>query len=562
MSSLSKNHLGRQGHDHANTIKSNKEKLRPQPEVTTHYQAHPYNLNINSFPGRANPGGHHVELPTTEEPSGSSIGIGSMPGSNFEAGVATLPEEREGGKPYGTFRTGFEDYSPAKGGLHPKLSKGEGHDGNSVYKDTLADHHLVRELGHDHLATSKWEIPSTEVPSGSRQGVGSLPGNPGEAGVAILPEERKVQENPPRRSFSHRMPLPAAAHDQQEADVVPADHVLKHEAEEKKGLETGGITGGIPHRSYSSFLDLGDGNQDKATAQTGSGSSTTRSPVLHSNVTSDVLESLGWDVDALSLEDRFPEPRDPRERVLEERLMRVEAAQKLAEVDRRTESERVEKEMNHGATADRMAKGLNEVVVEFEGKAKELYHGAEGTIFGILHPEEQRRQAALAKLDKGELAKLQAGNWERFEAQERRRLETDMRAMVEDEPSRKNSVSSSSRSESSITIFNADRKLRLPTPAPDTHLGKSTVLESTSLDSSESQQPPQSEDKNKLEVRRAQLLAELKENMALSLSQAVKEFEEQASNSTSRVGWLTMRKGLRNERLVYSIVQRKGFPGS
>ncbi|KAH6873971.1 hypothetical protein BKA70DRAFT_1481910 [Coprinopsis sp. MPI-PUGE-AT-0042] len=112
---------------------------RSQKSLRT-YQAHPYNLNINSFPGRANPGGHHVELPTTEEPSGSSIGIGSMPGSNFEAGVATLPEEREGGKPYGTFRTGFEDYSPAKGGLHPNLSKGEEHDGNSesVYKDTLA----------------------------------------------------------------------------------------------------------------------------------------------------------------------------------------------------------------------------------------------------------------------------------------------------------------------------------------------------------------------------------------------------------------------------------------
>jgi hypothetical protein len=47
-------------------------------------------------------------LPTQEEPSGSSVGVGSLPGDILEAGVATLPEERENGKPYGTGRTGFE----------------------------------------------------------------------------------------------------------------------------------------------------------------------------------------------------------------------------------------------------------------------------------------------------------------------------------------------------------------------------------------------------------------------------------------------------------------------
>lgn len=129
-----------------------------------HYQAHPYNLNTNSFPCKGNPGSRHVEMPTTEEPSGSSVGIGSMPGSNYEAGVATLPEEREGGKPFGTFRTGFEgmcfssdnppwpdivpDYSPAKGGLHPKVNEGEKY-GNDIYKDSLNDHQLIRDLGHD-----------------------------------------------------------------------------------------------------------------------------------------------------------------------------------------------------------------------------------------------------------------------------------------------------------------------------------------------------------------------------------------------------------------------------
>lgn len=48
------------------------------------------------------------QLPTQEEPSGSSVGIGSMPGDIHEPGVATLPEERLNGRPYGTRHTGFE----------------------------------------------------------------------------------------------------------------------------------------------------------------------------------------------------------------------------------------------------------------------------------------------------------------------------------------------------------------------------------------------------------------------------------------------------------------------
>ena len=35
-----------------------------------------------------------VDLPLEEEPSGSRVGIGSLPGPNTEAGVALLPEER------------------------------------------------------------------------------------------------------------------------------------------------------------------------------------------------------------------------------------------------------------------------------------------------------------------------------------------------------------------------------------------------------------------------------------------------------------------------------------
>lgn len=41
-------------------------------------------------------------------PSTSRVGIGSMPGSIHEPGVATLPEERIDGRPYGSGHTGFE----------------------------------------------------------------------------------------------------------------------------------------------------------------------------------------------------------------------------------------------------------------------------------------------------------------------------------------------------------------------------------------------------------------------------------------------------------------------
>lgn len=36
------------------------------------------------------------ELPTKEKPSGSRVGVGSLPGRRDEAGVARLPDERNG----------------------------------------------------------------------------------------------------------------------------------------------------------------------------------------------------------------------------------------------------------------------------------------------------------------------------------------------------------------------------------------------------------------------------------------------------------------------------------
>ncbi|KAF8200180.1 hypothetical protein BJ912DRAFT_1139389, partial [Pholiota molesta] len=58
--------------------------------------------------------GPQAELPTSEPPTGSRVGIGSMPGSNRESGVATLPEERIEGRPYGQGHTGFEELGGGK----------------------------------------------------------------------------------------------------------------------------------------------------------------------------------------------------------------------------------------------------------------------------------------------------------------------------------------------------------------------------------------------------------------------------------------------------------------
>lgn len=45
--------------------------------------------------------------------------------------------------------------------------------------------------GHDHRPIFKVDLPTHEQPSGSREGVGSLPGPNNAFGVAILPDEKK-----------------------------------------------------------------------------------------------------------------------------------------------------------------------------------------------------------------------------------------------------------------------------------------------------------------------------------------------------------------------------------
>lgn len=118
------------------------------------------------------PGGRHIDLPSTERPSGSlgGVGVGSLPGSNTEAGVARTPEERK-----------------LEQAMHP-WGTGIGHHHHHRHAH-IPDHELWPG------ANRHVDMPSTEHPSGSLGGVGvgSLPGNNNEAGVAILPDERKAE---------------------------------------------------------------------------------------------------------------------------------------------------------------------------------------------------------------------------------------------------------------------------------------------------------------------------------------------------------------------------------
>lgn len=101
---------------------------------------------------------HKSTLPSTEEPSTSPVGVGSLPGDIHEQGVAQLPDEPERKRSLGI--TGATDPGV---GTHPH-----------AYNFTESD------------------LPShgaglSGEPVG---GVGSLPGDVGEEGVGFLPDER------------------------------------------------------------------------------------------------------------------------------------------------------------------------------------------------------------------------------------------------------------------------------------------------------------------------------------------------------------------------------------
>ncbi|KAG5648971.1 hypothetical protein DXG03_000320 [Asterophora parasitica] len=105
------------------------------------------------------PGGNSEQdspLPSKENPGLSRGGVGSLPGNLSEASVAKLPDER--------IMEGSIPAPPPKTAVPKRVA---------------------------HLSGSHDSMPSTEVPSGSYGGVGSLPGNFSEVSVAKLPEERR-----------------------------------------------------------------------------------------------------------------------------------------------------------------------------------------------------------------------------------------------------------------------------------------------------------------------------------------------------------------------------------
>lgn len=147
---------------------------------------------------------HAVELPTHETPTGSRVGVGSLPGNNNEFGVARLPDERAIGNPY----------------VHSQSTVVSA--ASSPFKSALrkAD-----------------ELPTREEPSGSGVGVGSLPGSTLEPGVATLPEERE-------RMLSHQGATNTS-------DVYPNVHGMIQKHFEAGGEDRGSNSLSVHPRSLS-----------------------------------------------------------------------------------------------------------------------------------------------------------------------------------------------------------------------------------------------------------------------------------------------------------------------
>ncbi|KAH6893928.1 hypothetical protein BKA70DRAFT_1407432 [Coprinopsis sp. MPI-PUGE-AT-0042] len=301
-------------------------------------------------------------------------------------------------------------------------------------RDTLADHHLIHELvqrGPEHPsddATSKFEVPSSEAPSDSLRDVGYLPGNLSKESAAIPPDEkhpssRKTQlqsfksaermgsiggagDLPGKRSEHGIALTPERLHP---AANVSSPAGKNHELAAALTTEEGRMQLAAPFPA----LFLPDHTDHGLSA-----SHRRCHPLLfrlpHFIDPMPAMQHLPGSVIGLgSLPCHRTEkgastlPDDMEERLLEQRSLKAQVARKLAELDQHAQSERVELETNGGAMANCMARGLNDVVEECEGKPKELHQGGKETLFGILYLDEQRRQAAQATLDKAQLAELQ-----------------------------------------------------------------------------------------------------------------------------------------------------------
>lgn len=111
------------------------------------------------------------QMPSREHPSGSIVGVGSLPGKRSEQGVALTPEERL--HPACTYS------------LRRLLSWSQTHSLIPHIPPSSPD-----DILNSHLPPRMDQMPSREHLSGSTVGVGSLPGKRSEQGVALTPEER------------------------------------------------------------------------------------------------------------------------------------------------------------------------------------------------------------------------------------------------------------------------------------------------------------------------------------------------------------------------------------
>ncbi|KAG6882900.1 hypothetical protein C0993_008735 [Termitomyces sp. T159_Od127] len=137
------------------------------------------------------------ELPSKEVPSGSAVGVGSLPGTTSEVSVAKLPDERA--------MEQRQAHAHAKGhkAHHHKHGKHDAHGEQAAQASASASmyqtakNYIRRSVGaYLPGSTNTSSLPSKETPSGSAIGVGSLPGTASEVSVAKLPEERRLEGLP------------------------------------------------------------------------------------------------------------------------------------------------------------------------------------------------------------------------------------------------------------------------------------------------------------------------------------------------------------------------------
>jgi len=149
---------------------------------------------------------HDTSLPSTETsgalPGEKTNGVGSLPGSNDETEVAKLPEKCALGGTLDSNVPATKYASP-----HP-------------HHNTSASLSSTQVQPSDTPPTSREASPPTNREASPPGGVGDLPGNQSEVGVAVLPDERNAD-----KSYNQRKAANGHAESQQ-ASSKPADSTV------------------------------------------------------------------------------------------------------------------------------------------------------------------------------------------------------------------------------------------------------------------------------------------------------------------------------------------------